>query len=138
MSYTQHEVMQAFSLYTTLARDSKVGEEAVQLYTSNDQIRSLLHQFAKEVDCVIVRTSNELFLIPETRLGPFHVSNDWIKRNYLRSDSVNADIYLLYFCIIVEFSSFHDYEKSRPCPCCGMYSCLKALTRNTIICSGSY
>lgn len=115
MSYTQHEVMQAFSLYTTLARDSKVGEEAVQLYTSNDQIRSLLHQFAKEVDCVIVRTSNELFLIPETRLGPFHVSNDWIKRNYLRSDSVNADIYLLYFCTIVLFGAFFDrYNSEEP------------------------
>lgn len=115
MSYTEHEIIQAFSLYTELARESVAGEEAVKLYTSNDQIRSLLHKFASEVDCVIVRTSDELFLIPETQLSPFHVSNEWIKRNYLRSNAVNADIYLLYFCTIILFGSFFDrYNSEEP------------------------
>lgn len=113
MKYTEEKVMQAFALYTTLARDGEADKEAVQLYTSNDDVRSLIHRFASEVDCVIIRTTEALYMIPETRLGPFHVSNDWIKRNYLRSDAVNADIYLLYFSTIILFGAFFDRYNSQ-------------------------
>lgn len=108
MKYDETKVMQAFSIYTTLARDGVAEKDVVQLYTNDDNIRSLIEKFAKEVECVIVRTSELLYMIPKTRLSPFHVSNDWIKRHYLRSDAVNADIYLLYFVTIVLLGSFYD------------------------------
>ena len=115
MDYHEREVMQAFNLYTKLARVGSAEKEAVQLYTSDDNVRSLVEKFAREVECVLVRTTERLYLIPETRLSPFHVSNDWIKRNYLRTESVNADIYTVYFATIVLFGAFFDrYHSKEP------------------------
>lgn len=113
MNYPETKVLQAFTLYTTLARDGVADKESVQLYMADDEIRSLIEKFAQAVDCVIIRTTENLYMIPETRLSPFHVSNDWIKRTYLRSDAVNADIYLVYFATIVLFGAFFDRYNSQ-------------------------
>src|SRR5690625_2251854 len=113
MNYPEAKVLQAFSVYTTLARDGMADKEVVQLYTSDDAVRSLIERFASEVNCVIIRTTENLYMIPETTISPFHVSNEWIKRNYLRSDAVNADIYLLYFATIILFGSFFDRYNSQ-------------------------
>lgn len=113
MNYPETKVMEAFSLYATLARDGIADKEAVHTYMSNEDVRSLIERFANEVNCVIVRTTEHLYMIPETRFSPFHVSNDWIKRTYLRSDAVNADIYLLYFATIILFGSFFDRYNSQ-------------------------
>ncbi|MFO1442081.1 non-ribosomal peptide synthetase module [Bacillus sp. Bva_UNVM-123] len=115
MNYAEQTVIKAFQIYTTLARDGVADKDAVQQYRADDEIRGLLDAFSREVDCVIVGTSEQLFLIPETRLSQFHVSNDWIKRNYLRSGSTNGDIYLLYFSTIILFASFYDtYQSEEP------------------------
>lgn len=115
MQYPEQKVIKAFQIYTKLARDGVADVEAVNLYRADDAIRGLLETFAREVDCVMVATSEQLFLIPETRLSTFHVSNDWIKRNYLKSGATNADIYLLYFASIVLFGTFYDsYQSQAP------------------------
>ncbi len=115
MHYREEKVIEAFRIYTKLARTAVTDQEAVQLYRADDDIRSLLDLYAKEVDAVIVNTSENLYLIPETKLSSFHVSNDWIKRNYLRSGATNADIYLLYFATIILFGSFYNsYQSGRP------------------------
>src|SRR5690625_1149166 len=113
MNYSENEVIQAFQIYTELARDGVADQEAVKQYIGEANIRSLLVRFAKEVDCVIIHTTENLYLVPETRFSPFHVSNEWIKRTYLRSDAVNADIYLLYFATIVLFGAFFDRFNSQ-------------------------
>lgn len=105
--------MNAFKIYTNLAKDGACGLEAVQQYQADDEIRSLLDSFSYEVDCVIIRTSEQLFLVPTTKLSPFHVSNDWIKRHYLRSNATNGDIYLLYFSTIILFGCFYDTYQSQ-------------------------
>lgn len=115
MNYTERDVMRAFSIYTKLARDGVADKEAVKQYISEADIRSLLEKFAQEVDAVILRTTDNLFLIPETRFSSFHVSNDWIKRTYLNSSARNADIYLLYFATIILFGAFFDrYNSAEP------------------------
>jgi hypothetical protein len=115
MNYPEQKIIQAFQLYTKLARDGVVGQQAVQLYKADDDVRGLLDMFSREVDCVIVITSEQMFLVPRTKLSPFHVSNDWIKRNYLRSGATNGDIYLLYFATIILFGSFYDtYQSEKP------------------------
>lgn len=115
MNYSEQTVIKAFQIYTKLARDGVADREAVQQYRADDEIRGLLDAFSREVDCVIVGTSEQIFLVPETKLSPFHVSNDWIKRNYLRSGATNGDIYLLYFSIIILFGSFYDtYQSQEP------------------------
>lgn len=112
MNYPEEKVMRAFHWYTILARDGFAPIEAVQEYKVDDMINSLLDHFSTEVDCVIILTTEALYMIPETRLSPFHVSNDWIKRTYLRSDAVNADIYLVYFVTIILIGSFFDRYNS--------------------------
>ncbi|MGX1983255.1 DUF6063 family protein [Thermolongibacillus altinsuensis] len=115
MNYPEQKIIQAFQLYMKLARDGVVGQQAVQLYKADDDIRGLLDMFSREVDCVIVITSEQMFLVPRTKLSPFHVSNDWIKRNYLRTGATNGDIYLLYFATIILFGSFYDtYQSEKP------------------------
>lgn len=115
MNYSEQTVLQAFQLYTKLARDGVLGKEAVQLYNADEDVRSLLELFSDKVHCVIIKTSEELFLVPETKLSPFHVSNEWLKRNYLRSGATNADIYLIYFCTLILFGSFYDsYQSPNP------------------------
>lgn len=115
MKYSEETVLQAFQLYTKLARDGYLGKEAVQMYNADDDVRGLLELFSQEVHCVIIKTSEALYLVPETRLSPFHVSNDWIKRKYLRSGATNADLYLLYFCTLILFGSFYDsYQSPNP------------------------
>jgi hypothetical protein len=115
MNYPEQKIIQAFQLYTKLARDGVVGQQAVQLYKADDDVGGLLDMFSREVDCVIVITSEQMFLVPRTKLSPFHVSNDWIKRNYLRSGATNGDIYLLYFATIILFGSFYDtYQSEKP------------------------
>ncbi|MGR6118439.1 DUF6063 family protein [Aeribacillus composti] len=114
-NYPEQKVIQAFQLYTVLASHGVAGEQAVQLYKSDDDIRGLLDMFSREVDCVIVLTSEQMFLVPRTKLSPFHVSNDWIKRHYLRSGATNGDLYLLYFTVLVLFGSFYDtYQSQEP------------------------
>lgn len=113
MNYPEQKIIQAFQLYTKLARDGAADGQAVQLYKADDDIRALLDAFSREVDCVIILTSEQMFLVPLTKLSPFHVSNDWIKRNYLRSGATNGDIYLLYFVTLILFGSFYDTYQSR-------------------------
>lgn len=115
MNYSEQTVIKAFQIYTKLARDGIADREAVQQYRADDEIRGILDAFSREVDCVIVGTSERMFLVPETKLSPFHVSNDWIKRNYLRSGATNGDIYLVYFSTIILFGSFYDtYQSQEP------------------------
>ncbi|PAQ15380.1 non-ribosomal peptide synthetase module [Bacillaceae bacterium SAOS 7] len=115
MLYPENKVIQAFQIYTKLARDGVADAEAVQTYKADDEIRSLLDAYSNEVDCVIIRTSEQLFLVPKTKLSPFHVSNEWMKRNYLRSSATNGDIYLLYFATLILFGSFYDtYQSQEP------------------------
>jgi hypothetical protein len=115
MNYQEDKVIKAFQLYTALARDGVAQLEAVQLYKADDDVRNLLEVFAKEVDCVIIKTSEQLILVPKTKLSPFHVSNDWIKRHYLKAGSTNGDIYLLYFSTMILFGCFYDsYQSHEP------------------------
>ena len=115
MNYSEDKILKAFKLYTTLARNGSADASSLQQFKADDDIRSLLENFSNEVDSVIIRTSEQLFLVPKSKLSPFHVSNDWIKRNYLRSGATNGDIYLLYFSTIILFGAFYDtYQSQEP------------------------
>lgn len=115
MNYPEEKIIKSFQLYTKLARLGVADSEAVQNYKADDDIRALLDSFSHEVDSVIIITSEQMFLVPQTKLSPFHVSNDWIKRNYLRSGATNGDIYLLYFSTIILFGTFYDtYHSQEP------------------------
>ncbi len=107
--------MQAFELYTILAREGQAGVESVSLYIADDSVRGLVDGFAHHVDCVIILAGERVYMIPKTKLSPFHVNNEYIKRTYLKSGATNADIYLLYFTTIILFGAFYDsYQTLEP------------------------
>lgn len=115
MNYPEEKVAKAFQIYTTLARVGVAPREASQLYRADEEIRSLLDLFSHEVDAVVIQTSEQLYLVPLTKLSPFHVSNDWVKRHYLRNGATNGDIYLLYFASIILLGAFYDtYQSQEP------------------------
>lgn len=115
MGHENGTIMKAFRIYTLLARDSAAGKEWLQEYMADDAVRGLVDQFAREVDCVTIIAGEQLYMIPETRLSPFHMNNDTIKRTYLRANAVNADLYLMYVCIIVLIGAFYDsYQTVEP------------------------
>jgi len=108
-------VMQAFRIYTLLARDGSADKEWLTAYMADDVVRGLVDQFAREVDCVTIIAGERLYMMPETRLSPFHVNNETIKRTYLRANAVNADLYLMYVCMIVLIGAFYDsYQTMEP------------------------
>lgn len=115
MQYSEQKVLQAFELYSVLARDGIAGREEVRLYKSDDGIRGLVDRFALHVDCIVIFTGEQMYLIPKTKLSNFHVTNEYIKRTYLRSNATNSDIYILYFGTIVLFGAFYDsYQTLEP------------------------
>lgn len=115
MQYENEVVLQAFRLYAELARSGVVEREELQQYLADDEVRGLVDQFAREVDCVTLPAGDQLFLIPLVRLSPFHVTNDHLKRTYLRGQAVNADLYLMYVAIIVFIGAFYNsYQSMEP------------------------
>ncbi|EFM09405.1 hypothetical protein PaecuDRAFT_3942 [Paenibacillus curdlanolyticus YK9] len=115
MLYNDDKVMQAFRIYTQLAMTGSAEKEVQKAYMVDDQVRGLVDQFAAEVDCTVIATGEQLFLIPLVRLSPFHFSNDYMKKTYLRAAAVNADLYLMYVTIMVFIGAFYDsYQSLEP------------------------
>lgn len=113
--YSNEQVMQAFGIYSVLAVQGYGEKEQLHLYMSDDSIRSLVDQFAKQVDCSIFLSGDYIYLIPVLKDSVFHVSNDYIKKTYLPAKAVNVDLYMMYVSIIVLFGEFYDsYQTIEP------------------------
>lgn len=113
MNYSEEKVIMAFQAFRELARDGIVGSEWSTMYKADDDVRDLLDLFAKEMACVNIPVGSDLYLIPETKMSPFHVNNDFLKKNYFKSGAVNADIYLMYFSTLILFGYFYDSYQSK-------------------------
>ncbi len=115
MHYDQQQVTRAFKIFAALATRGEADQEAVRVYLADDDVRGLVEQFAKEVDCTVIVTGERLYLLPLLTSSPFHVTNETIKSRYLTSRAVNADIYLMYVAIIVLLGEFYDsYQTTEP------------------------
>ncbi|ADL53313.1 DUF6063 family protein [Clostridium cellulovorans] len=106
--YNNEQVMQAFKLYSILSMQGYGSKEDLRLYISDEMIRGLVDQFAREVDCTIFASGDYIYLIPVSRNSIFHVSNETIRKKYLPAKAVNLDLYLMYVSIIVLFGEFYD------------------------------
>lgn len=115
MNYSGDEVMKAFRIYAQLAGSGVADKESLLQVEADDRVRGLLDQFAAEVDCAVLGAGDRLVLVPLVRLSPFHISNESLKRMYLRGNAVNADLYLMYVAIIVLIGAFYDsYQTTEP------------------------
>jgi hypothetical protein len=115
VAYENEAVMRAFRLYAELARHGQVEKEQLQAYLADDEVRGLVDQFAAEVDCTTIAAGDQLYLVPLVRFSPFHVSNEYMKKNYLRGQAVNSDLYLMYLAMMVFVGAFYDsYQSVEP------------------------
>lgn len=106
--YSNEQVIQSFKLYSTLAMKGYGEKEDLRLYMSDDVIRGIVDQFAREVDCTIFSSGEIIYMIPVAHDSIFHVSNEAIRKAYLPSKAVNLDLYLMYLSVIVLFGEFYD------------------------------
>ncbi|WP_347488988.1 DUF6063 family protein [Desulfoscipio sp. XC116] len=115
MLYEQEQIMQAFRLFARLSMAGKGSEDELRLYFSDDQVRGLVDQFAREVDCAIISAGDNLYFVPLALSSPHHIKNETLKRTYLKAGSTNNDIYLMYVSIIVLFGAFYNsYQTVEP------------------------
>lgn len=115
MRYEEEHIFKAFSLFTQLAQNGVVSGDLARAYKIEEPVRSLTDHFVGEMAAVCISVGEELYLIPETKLSPFHISNEELKKTYLYSKATNVDLYLMYFCTIVLLGSFYDsYHSVEP------------------------
>lgn len=107
MRYEQSDVIKAFQLFSQLSQQGFIEKEDVEFYRLNEEVQSLMEQFAREVDTVLVLAGDMLYLIPSTVLSPFHIKNEQLRRE-LGANATNADMYMLYFCILVFIGEFYN------------------------------
>lgn len=115
LRYEGHDVEQAFELYRELALKGVITGDKANTFKVNETVYTLINQFADKMDADCLTVGQEVHLIPRTKLSPFHISNDTIKRQFLGSKSNNSDIYLMYLCSIVLIGSFYNsYQSNEP------------------------
>lgn len=115
MRYEEEQILKAFSLFTNLAQNGVVSGDLARAYKIEEPVRALTDHFVEEMAAVCITVGDELYLIPETKLSPFHVSNEELKKTYLHSKATNVDLYLMYFCTIELLGSFYDsYHSIEP------------------------
>lgn len=111
MQYEQQHIIKAFHLYSRLAVQGYIEQEDVECYLMNEDIQSLLEQFVREVDAILVHAGDVIYLVPITGLSPFHIKNEQIRREF-GANAVNADIYMMYFAMLVFIGEFYNSYQS--------------------------
>lgn len=112
MRYSEQVVMQAFEVFSYLMGDGERSGKDIEAYLLNDDVRSLTDQFAWRVDSVIIQAGDVLYLIPKTGLSPFHIKTEEVRREF-SAYATNADVYMMYLCILVFIGEFYcSYQSS--------------------------
>ena len=108
MDISEKTVFLAFDLYSQLAAKGSVLKADVADLYSDEDIRSLAQSFAGRVSCTIIDDADAIYLIPIATDSPFHMTNEQIKKDFLRANALNMDIYLMYLAIIIFVGCFYD------------------------------
>jgi len=111
MQYEQQHIIKAFQLYSRLAVQGSIELEDVECYLMNEDIQSLLEQFVREVDAILVHAGDVIYLVPITGLSPFHIKNEQIRREF-GANAVNADVYMMYFVMLIFIGEFYNSYQS--------------------------
>lgn len=115
MLYEYEKINRAFKIYSILSAEGQVQKDDIRYYLADDDVRSLVDSFAKEVDSVVIVAGDYIYLIPIAVSSIFHISNERIKKDFLPSRSRNTDIYLMYLVTIILFGEFYDsYHSLNP------------------------
>ncbi len=108
-------VSNTFQLYVKLQSKGRLLRNDARLYYQDDEVRGLLTEFVREVDCGLFSDHDYLYMVPLTVKSEFHMSNERIKRDFFPSRALNMDVYLMYVSIIVFIGEFYDsYQRTKP------------------------
>lgn len=110
MRFQRHYIKIAFRLFLQLMQGGRIEaeEDGFRYYAAYDEVRTLMDFYADEADCVVIKTADHLYLVPQAGESPFQMKNADLKREFLGWQATNTDIYLMYFCLIVFFGEFYD------------------------------
>lgn len=111
MQYEQQHVIKAFQLYSRLAIQGYMEQDDVESYLMNEDIQSILEQFVREVDAILIHAGELIYLVPITGLSPFHIKNEQLRREF-GANGVNADVYMMYFAMLVFIGEFYNSYQS--------------------------
>lgn len=117
LTYHATDVERSFRLFARLMREGKVASDSEEYreYTVYQNVRDLAEIYSREVECVLEKTSDHLYLIPRVKNSYFQMKNSRIKEEYFPAGATNLDIYMMYFAILVLFGAFYNsYESSEP------------------------
>ncbi|MGB3367918.1 MAG: DUF6063 family protein [Acidaminobacteraceae bacterium] len=115
MKYSENTVVEAFKIYSKLTLSGFCNLNEHDIYIMDDKVRNLVDIFSNENNCTTIHSGENLLLIPITMTSPFHITNEKLKLEYLPKNSLNADIYLMYFSIICFYGLFFDsYNTTEP------------------------
>lgn len=115
MELSQNKILQAFDVYARLAARGELQKQEAVVLWEDDEVRHLVENFARHVQCIIIDDAENYYLIPLSMESPFHISNETFKRKYMPAKAINMDMYLLYLAVIVLFGCFYDsYQTSDP------------------------
>ncbi|GKX27933.1 hypothetical protein SH1V18_04130 [Vallitalea longa] len=108
-----HELItQAFKIFSKLNAEGEVLKTDCNKFFTDEIVRSLVMEFANEVDCTVVTAAYYIYLVPLTKNSIYHITNSDIKRIYFPAKTLNMDIYLMYVAIIIFIGEFYDSYQS--------------------------
>lgn len=115
MEYRNQEVIEAYKLYSKLARIGNLPLGDVRTYTRDERIEELMNQFAAQDQATIIIAGGQAYLVPIASSSPFQMSNETIKKLYLPNNATNLDIYLMYVSTIILLGEFYNsYQTKEP------------------------
>lgn len=115
MAYKEQEIIEAYKLYSRLARGGSESVEEMRLYTRDERIEELINQFAREDQATVIIAGGMAYLVPIASSSPYQMSNETIKKLYLPNNATNLDIYLMYVATIILVGEFYNsYQTKEP------------------------
>jgi len=115
MEYKNQEVVEAYKLYSKLARVGVLSVGEMRQYTRDERMEELINQFATQDQATIIIAGGQAYLVPIASSSPFQMSNETIKKLYLPNNATNLDIYLMYVSTIILLGEFYNsYQTKEP------------------------
>ena len=115
MDYRNQEILEAYKLYSKLARTGNLPVGDVRAYTREERIEELMNQFASQDQATIIIAGGMAHLVPIASSSPFQMSNETIKKLYLPNNATNLDIYLMYVATMILLGEFYNsYQTKEP------------------------
>lgn len=104
----REQVLKAQTIFTNLLLNGKALKELCKSYLDDDIVRELVEDFAQMAKGAIIGAGEYYYFIPLTEGSEYHLSNQFIKEQYLSRNSANIEIYMMYLSMIIFIGEFYN------------------------------